>query len=55
MILSVWTNIWEFINKVADSFKDWIIANSTNPVFYIGLFFIGILVFTFTYRALHKD
>ncbi len=55
MIISIWTDIWEFINKAADAFRDWIIANGTNPIFYAGLFFLGILIFVLTYRALHKD
>ena len=47
-------NIIDTINKVADSFKEWIIDNSTNPLLYIGLFFLGIFVFTVTYRSLNK-
>ena len=47
-------NIIDSINEVADSFKEWIIDNSTNPLLYIGLFFLGIFVFAVTYRALNK-
>lgn len=55
MILSIWSNIWDSINKAADSFKEWIIANSMNPLLWVGLFFLGIFIFVATYRALHKD
>lgn len=50
MVLS----IMDSINKVADSFKDWIINNSTNPLLWIGLFFLGVFIFAATYRALNK-
>lgn len=51
MILSIWENI----NEIADNVKEWIIEHSTNPILWVGLFFLGILIFTTTYRALHKD
>lgn len=47
-------NIMDTINEVAESFKNWIIDNSTNPLLYIGLFFLGIFIFAATYRALNK-
>lgn len=51
MILS----IWDEVTKVADNFKEWIIKNSTNPVLWVALFFIGIFIFVTTYRALNKQ
>lgn len=48
-------NIIDNINKVADNFKGWIIENSTNPLLWVGLFFLGILVFVVTYRALNRQ
>lgn len=48
-------NIIDSINKVADNFKEWIIENSTNPLLWVGLFFLGILVFVVTYRSLNKE
>lgn len=50
MVLS----IMDTINEVAEGFKNWIIDNGTNPLLYIGLFFLGIFVFVATYRALNK-
>lgn len=48
-------NIMDSINKVADNFKEWIIENSLNPLLWVGLFFLGILVFVVTYRSLNKE
>lgn len=47
-------NIMDSINEVADNFKNWIIDNSTNPLLWVGLFFLGIFVFVATYHALNK-
>lgn len=47
-------NIIDSINEVAESFKSWIINNSTNPLLWVGLFFLGIFIFAATYRALNK-
>lgn len=47
-------NIMDSINEVADNFKNWIIDNSTNPLLWVGLFFLGIFIFVVTYRALNK-
>jgi len=54
MVLNIFDNALEGITKVMDNFKEWIIDNSTNPLLYIGLFFLGIFVFAATYRALNK-
>lgn len=48
-------NIFDSINDTADRFKDWIVANGSNPVLWIALFFGGVLLFFITYNALHKD
>lgn len=48
-------NIIEWINNLANNFKDFIIKYNTNPVLWIALFFIGILVFLFTYNYLNKN
>lgn len=48
-------NILDNINKVADNFKEWIIENSTNPLLWVGLFFLGIFVFIVTYRSLNRQ
>lgn len=48
-------NIWDDALALADNFKEWIIRNSGNPIFYVTLFFIGIFIFVITYRALNKQ
>lgn len=48
-------SIWDSINGFADSFKDWMIKNGSNPLLWIGLFFIGLLLFAITYKALQKE
>lgn len=47
--------IKEFIINIPENFKSFIIDNNTNPLLWIGLFFIGILVFFLTYNALNKN
>ncbi len=51
MVLS----IIDSISKVAKDFQGWIIENGNNPVLWVGLFFLGLLIFYITYNALHKD
>ena len=47
--------IGEVIKNAAESFKDFIVDNGTNPVLWVTLFFAGLLVFWATYNSLHKD
>lgn len=47
--------IVEWVNNGAESFKNFIIDNNTNPVLWIALFFLGVLVFYLTYNALNKN
>lgn len=54
MVLSIIDNVLEFMTEVMNNFKGFIIENSTNPIFYTGLFFLGIFIFAATYRALNK-
>lgn len=49
------SKIIEVIQNAAESFKDFIIDNSTNPLLWIVLFFAGILLFVFTFNALNKN
>lgn len=47
--------IMDSINKAGDSVKDFFISSDRNPVIWIGLFLIGIVVFFLTYNALNKN
>ena len=42
------------MNEITDKFKNWLIDSGNNPVFWIGIFFAGLLVFTLTYNYLGK-
>ncbi len=48
-------NVVDFMNDGAKKFQDWIIANQSNPILWIGLFFGGLLIFYMVYSALHKN
>lgn len=51
MILS----LWDEMNQVAENFKEWIIEHSSNPLLWVGLFLLGLLIFAITYKALQKE
>ena len=44
----------KWLEEVSDNFKGWVLNNGTNPFFWVILFFLGLLVFAVTYRALTK-
>lgn len=48
-------NIIDSINKVAESFKGWIIENGSNPILWIGIILGGLAIFGITYNALSKN
>ncbi|MEG2322503.1 MAG: hypothetical protein RSB71_03380 [Bacilli bacterium] len=49
-MLSIWSNIKDFFEGI----KEWFMANSSNPFLWVGIIIIGLLIFEFTYQALHK-
>lgn len=51
MVLSLWENL----ERASENFKGWIIENGNNPLLWTGLFLLGLVIFAFTYNALHKD
>lgn len=46
--------ILNWLEEVMGNFKSFIVNNYTNPLLWIGLFFLGLLVFALTYNALNK-
>ena len=54
MVLSIVDKVVDFMTPIMENFKEWIIDNSMNPILYIGLFVLGLLIFLVTYRALSK-
>ena len=47
--------IKEWFINIPENFKNFIIDNSSNPLLWICLFFLGLIVFYFTYNALTKN
>ena len=43
------------LNEIAEPFKDFIMNNHNNPLLWLGLFLIGLVIFWLTYSALNKD
>jgi len=54
-MLSIWSNISNWFTDFFDKVKDFLLDNSRNPVLWIGFVILGLLIFEFTYKALHKD
>ena len=48
-------NILESIDKVLKHFRDFIEDNYSNPLMWLGLFILGLLIFQATYSALQKE
>lgn len=47
--------IMDTLNKWGDQFKGFMLDNSRNPVVWIGLFFLGLLIFFLTYNSLNRN
>ncbi len=47
--------IMETLNEWGDKLKNFVIDNNRNPIFWIGAFLGGILIFFWTYNALTKN
>jgi len=48
-------SIMETLEKWAETFKEFIIANHTNPFLWAGIILIALVIFGIVYSALHKD
>lgn len=48
-------NIIDDLNKKSESLRDWIAEHVDNPLFWIVVFCVGILVFFLTYNALQTE
>ena len=47
--------ILENLEKVSENIQNFLINEGRNPVIWIGLFILGLVVFFLTYNALHKN
>lgn len=48
-------SIWKALQDGSDNARNWIIEHQSEPALWIGLFFLGLLVFFVTYNALQKE
>ena len=48
-------SIMESLEKLSDTFKQFILDNQNNPVLWIGLVVLGVALFGTTYNALSKN
>lgn len=43
------------IKEFFESIKNWMLEHGDNPFLWIGIFLIALMIFWFTYDALHKN
>lgn len=55
MILSIWSDIWDKLNELGESVKDFFIENSRNPILWVGIILIGLIIFEVVFKKLSKD
>lgn len=48
-------NIIDELEKVMGKFKDFVFEHYSNPLMWLGFFFIGVALFFFVYNALQKE
>lgn len=47
-------NVFDTINEFSEKLKEWTIANTNNPLFWLLAFVIGLVIVKLTYDALSK-
>jgi len=55
MILNIFNNIWDKLNEWGNGIKDFFLENSRQPFLWLIIIVIGLIVFEFVYKNLHKD
>ena len=48
-------SVIDCLNEKLEPVKDFILSQSSNPFFWLGLFLAGVLVFSVVYGILHRD
>jgi len=51
MTLGIWQNIENFFGNI----KEFFIEHGNNPLLWLGIFLLGLLVFELVFQALNKD
>ena len=55
----MWSNLWKNINDwfvdITKNIQGFFLENSRNPFLWIIIILLGLLIFEWVYRALHKD
>ena len=54
MVLNIFTDISEWFTKVTEPVKEFIIENTRNPILWVGIILVGLIIFEITYKALNK-
>lgn len=47
--------IWQDFEKFLENVKEFFIEHGHNPVLWLGIFLIGLLIFELVFQALNKD
>lgn len=47
--------IMETLQEFADKLREWTIANTNNPFFWLAAFGLGLVIFKVTYDSLNKN
>ena len=48
-------NIMETLQGFADKLREWTIANTNNPLFWLAAFVLGLAIFKLTYDSLSRN
>lgn len=51
MVLTIWENIEKFLVDV----KQFFIDHTHDPVLWIGIIIVGLIIFEIVFQALHKE
>lgn len=48
-------NVLNKIEEFIEPFKDFVIKNNRNPIFWLCAILIGLAIFSIVYNSLHRD
>ncbi|MDD2518580.1 MAG: hypothetical protein PHI05_01545 [Bacilli bacterium] len=53
--MNIFEKLYKWLEKVIEPLREFIFEHHNNPVFWIVIFVVAILLFWFTYDALRKE